>query len=112
MTRLTVVKLLSDKKQMGRSERTLRFQLMTMKKDLLQLKTSFVVQKTKMKQKIMMLRRENNKLKNDLKIFIGDDDYLSDENGVIDMSTDDPPKTPEQPKEDIVSCTPPVKKKK
>ena len=112
MTRLTVSKLLSDKRKMGRSEKTLRFQLMNLKKDMLNMKTSFVISKSKMKQKITMLIKENNKLKNDLKLFTGDGDYLSDENGVIDLS-DDPPKTPEQPKKGgIVSCTPPVNKEK
>ena len=98
---------------MGRSERTLRFQVMNLKKELLQLKTTFVVQKTRMKQKIVNLKQQNNKLKNDLKLFIGNDDYFSDEDGIIDMSKndDDSPKTPEQSKQEIVS-TPSVKGKK
>ena len=88
MTRLTVAKLLSEKKQMGMSMRQMRFQLMTMKKDYLKLKTSYVVQKTRMRSKIVMLKKEIKQLQIQTKLFMSGECYLSDENGVIDISTD------------------------
>ena len=113
MTRLTVVKLLSDKRQMGRSIKDLRFQLMNIKKEMLKMKTCFVVQKTKMKQKIMNLKKDNLNMKKDLKVFMNDGVYLSDENGIIDVSNDDDqPQTPEKGKVKMVSYTPFIKKEK
>ena len=112
MTRLTVAKLLTQKHDMSKLNRNLRFQLMTIKKELLSLKTSFVVQKSKMKSKIMMLRNENQRLSNDLKSFMTDDgEFMSDENGVIDVTSNDGvPKTPPSKSTNFVSSFTPSKK--
>ena len=52
----------------------------------------------------MTLKRKNAQMKINLKIFMGDQNYLSDENGIVDVSNDDEqPQTPKKPNGEIVS---------
>ena len=97
MTRTSVTKLLSEKKKLCKSNFELRHQLTIVKKQLLNLQNSFVVQKSKYTTKIRSVKKELKKQKLLLnKFMIDDDDFIVDpETGILDLTQ---PKTPQKPK--------------
>ena len=99
MTQTTVSQLLSAKRTLSASNRDLRFQIMTLKKQLLNTNTSFVVQKSKMKTKIIRLKQENDELKHNLNSFMMDDFFTDPKTGIIDITQ---PTTPSKPKREFV----------
>ena len=89
MTQMTVGKLLSDKKELSKSNRDLRFQIMTLKKDILKRNQLFVIEKSKLRTKCVLLKKEKQELEKNLKsVILDDDDFFTDpDTGVIDFTT-------------------------
>ena len=89
MTRMTVAKLIADKKKLSTSLLTQRYQIMTLTKDMLKQQQLFVIQKSKLRTKVCLLKKEKQSLEKGLKVFnLDDDDFVTDpETGVIDFTT-------------------------
>ena len=105
MTRTTVIKLLSDKNNLSKLNKEMRCQIISLKKQVLNTNTIFVVQKAKYKTRISDLKKEIHHLKTLLNNFMmDDDDFVVDpKTGVIDVTQDqEPPMTPEKPKRSFV----------
>ena len=106
----TAVKtLLSQKEQLGKKNFELRELLSNTKKQMLKNNTDFVVEKTKLKSKIIRLKKEINEMKTSMQEIMYDDDFIVDPvTGVIDMTQ---PKTPEKPKRKLTVSSGSWKKK-